>query len=142
MAALRLRRPQEGSARAGNQSLTTTTTAGRPSSDVPGRTVQLGGGTRGYTRGRDQSEEGQEDTPEAGTNRRRNKRIYPRRGPIGGGTRGYTRGGDLSEGPAEMGAVHTPRADCRTPRSEGHQSAKKGREDRMNSSTLQRFDAG
>eukprot|EP00976_Prorocentrum_cordatum_P107053 1194575-Prorocentrum_minimum.AAC.4 len=31
------------------------------------------------------------------TNRRRDKRIYPGRGPIGGGIRGYTRGGDQSE---------------------------------------------
>eukprot|EP00976_Prorocentrum_cordatum_P103114 1193332-Prorocentrum_minimum.AAC.1 len=67
---------------------------------------------RGYTRGGDQSEEGQgdipcprptprgasaaagrrsgEDIPEAGTNRRRDERIYPGRGPIGEGTRGYT----------------------------------------------------
>eukprot|EP00976_Prorocentrum_cordatum_P029853 607593-Prorocentrum_minimum.AAC.1 len=36
------------------------------------------------------SEEGQEDKPEAGTNRRRDKRIYLRRGPIGGGTGGYS----------------------------------------------------
>eukprot|EP00959_Pyramimonas_sp_CCMP1952_P006338 132482-Pyramimonas_sp.AAC.1 len=32
-----------------------------------------------------------------GTNRRRDKRIYPGRGPIGGRTRGYARGGDQSE---------------------------------------------
>eukprot|EP00976_Prorocentrum_cordatum_P060681 1176006-Prorocentrum_minimum.AAC.3 len=37
----------------------------------------IGGGTRGYTRGGDQSEERQEDIPGAGTNRRRDKRIYP-----------------------------------------------------------------
>eukprot|EP00976_Prorocentrum_cordatum_P063384 1177076-Prorocentrum_minimum.AAC.1 len=50
-----------------------------------------------YTRGGDQSEEGQEDIPGPGTNRRRDKRIYPGQGPIGGGTRGYTRGRDQSE---------------------------------------------
>eukprot|EP00959_Pyramimonas_sp_CCMP1952_P277457 5800324-Pyramimonas_sp.AAC.1 len=33
---------------------------------------------------REQSEEGHEDIPGAGTNRRSNKRIYPGRGPIGG----------------------------------------------------------
>eukprot|EP00959_Pyramimonas_sp_CCMP1952_P464644 9486967-Pyramimonas_sp.AAC.1 len=38
----------------------------------------------------DQSEEGQEDILRAGTNRRRDKRIYSGRGPIGRGTRGYT----------------------------------------------------
>eukprot|EP00976_Prorocentrum_cordatum_P117638 1196340-Prorocentrum_minimum.AAC.2 len=37
----------------------------------------IGAGTRGYTRGGDQSEQGQED--------------IPGRGPIGAGTRGYTR---------------------------------------------------
>eukprot|EP00959_Pyramimonas_sp_CCMP1952_P238153 4976904-Pyramimonas_sp.AAC.1 len=54
----------------------------------PGR-GPIGGGTRGCTRGGDQSEEGQEDVPRARTNRRRDKRMYPGRGPIGGGTRGY-----------------------------------------------------
>eukprot|EP00959_Pyramimonas_sp_CCMP1952_P014769 312805-Pyramimonas_sp.AAC.1 len=44
-----------------------------------------------------QSEEGQEDIPGVATNRRREKRIYPRQEPIRGGTRGYTRGGDQSE---------------------------------------------
>eukprot|EP00976_Prorocentrum_cordatum_P117342 1196295-Prorocentrum_minimum.AAC.4 len=44
----------------------------------------IGGGTRGYTRGGDQSEEGQEDIPGVETNRRRDKRIYPGWGPIGG----------------------------------------------------------
>eukprot|EP00976_Prorocentrum_cordatum_P082966 1185049-Prorocentrum_minimum.AAC.1 len=59
----------------------------------------IGGGTRGYTRGGDQSEEGQEDIPGAGTNRRRDRRrVCPGRGPIGRGTGGgYARGGDQSE---------------------------------------------
>eukprot|EP00976_Prorocentrum_cordatum_P031773 646498-Prorocentrum_minimum.AAC.2 len=46
---------------------------------------------------RDQSEEGREDIPKAGTNRRRDGRIYPRRGPVGGGTGGFSRDRDLSE---------------------------------------------
>eukprot|EP00976_Prorocentrum_cordatum_P097149 1190881-Prorocentrum_minimum.AAC.2 len=37
----------------------------------------IGGGSEGYTRGRNQSEEGREDIPGAGTNRRRVGRIYP-----------------------------------------------------------------
>eukprot|EP00959_Pyramimonas_sp_CCMP1952_P353180 7399431-Pyramimonas_sp.AAC.3 len=36
-----------------------------------------------HVRGGDQSEEGREDIPGAGTNRRRDGRIYPGRGPIG-----------------------------------------------------------
>eukprot|EP00959_Pyramimonas_sp_CCMP1952_P364426 7631373-Pyramimonas_sp.AAC.1 len=50
---------------------------------------QIGAGTRGYTRGGDQSEQGQEDIPGAGTNRSRDKRIYgpiyKLAGPKGGG---------------------------------------------------------
>eukprot|EP00959_Pyramimonas_sp_CCMP1952_P063547 1328106-Pyramimonas_sp.AAC.1 len=53
----------------------------------------IGAGTRGCTRGGNQSEQGQEDIPEVGTNRSRDKRMYPRREPIGAGTRGCTRGG-------------------------------------------------
>eukprot|EP00976_Prorocentrum_cordatum_P089716 1187825-Prorocentrum_minimum.AAC.1 len=56
------------------------------------------------------SEEGQEDIPETGTNRRRHKRMYPGRGQIRGGTRGYTRGGDQSkEGQEDMPKTGTNR---------------------------------